>query len=51
MPFVKPGRRWEGNIRTGLDQISWKDLDLIDLAEDEDRWRTVVNTVIKLRLS
>jgi hypothetical protein len=33
-----------------LKEIIWKDVDRIDLAENTDKWRDLVNTVIKLRV-
>jgi hypothetical protein len=35
----------------GLREIGWDDMDWIDLAEDRDQWRALVNAVIKLRVS
>jgi hypothetical protein len=31
-------------------EIEWGDMDWIDLAEDMDKWRAVVNTVMNLRV-
>jgi hypothetical protein len=31
--------------------ICWEDLDLIDLAQDRDRWRDLVNGVMRLRVT
>jgi hypothetical protein len=49
-PIGRPRRRWEDNIRMDLRDIGWGDMDWIDLAQDRDQWRAVVNTVIKLRV-
>jgi len=35
----KPRRRWEDNIKTGVQQIGWDGLDWFDLAQDSVRWR------------
>jgi hypothetical protein len=44
----RPRRRWEGNIRVDLREIGWKGADWISLAQDSDKWRAVVNTVMNL---
>jgi hypothetical protein len=49
-PLGRPRRRWEYGIRmdlreTGLGSVEW-----IQLAQDRDRWRAVVNTVMNLRV-
>jgi hypothetical protein len=38
-------RRWEGNIKMGLRELAWDGVDWIDLAQDRDQWRTLVNIV------
>jgi hypothetical protein len=43
-------RRWEDNIRMDLREIGWGDMNLIDLAQDRDQWRALVNTVMELRV-
>jgi hypothetical protein len=43
-------RRWEDNIKMDLREIRFGDVDLIHLAEDRDRWRGLVNTVMNLRV-
>jgi hypothetical protein len=45
----KPRRRWEDNIKMDLREIVFGDVDWIHLAQDRDRWRAVVNTVMNLR--
>jgi hypothetical protein len=47
-PLGRPRRRWEDGVRMDLREIDWGSLDLIQLAQDRDRWRDVVNTVINL---
>jgi hypothetical protein len=44
-------RRWVDNIKMDLREIGWDDIDWIDLAQDRDQWRALVNTVINLRVS
>jgi hypothetical protein len=39
-----------GNIRMDIMEIGWEGVDWIHLAQDRDEWRTLVNTVIKLRV-
>jgi hypothetical protein len=39
----RPRRRWEDNIKINLRDIGWGGMDWIDLAEDKDQWRALVN--------
>jgi hypothetical protein len=43
-------RRWKDGIRMDLREIGWGNVDWIQLAQDRDRWRALVNTVINLRV-
>jgi hypothetical protein len=45
----RPRRRWENNIKMDLKEIGFGDVDWIHLAQDRERWRAVVNTVMNLR--
>jgi hypothetical protein len=47
-PLGRPRRRWEDNIKINLTEIGWDAMDWIDLAQDRDRWRAVVNTVMNI---
>jgi hypothetical protein len=47
-PLGRPRRRWEDNIKTDLREVGWRNIDWIDVAQDIDRWRAVVNTVMNL---
>jgi hypothetical protein len=38
------------NIKMDLREIGWDDMDWIDLAQDMDQWRALVNTVMNLRV-
>jgi hypothetical protein len=49
-PLGKPRHRWVGNIKLYLRDIGWNGMDWIDLAQDRDQWRTLVNTVMNLRV-
>jgi hypothetical protein len=40
--------RWEDNIEMDLREIKWGGVDWINIAEDRDQWRALVNTVINL---
>jgi hypothetical protein len=44
-PLRIPRRRWEDNIKMILQDVRCGGLDWIELAQDRDRWRTLVNTV------
>jgi hypothetical protein len=45
-PLRRPRRRWLDNIRMDLIEVGWGDVDWIGLAEDRDRWRALVNSVL-----
>jgi hypothetical protein len=47
-PLGRPRRRWVGNVKMDLREIGWDGMDWIDLAEDRDQWRALVNTVMNL---
>jgi len=49
-PLGRPRRRWEDNIKMDLQKVGWKGKDWIDLAQDSDRWRALVNVVMNLRV-
>jgi hypothetical protein len=48
---TRPICRWEDNIRMDLRKMGCGGMDWIDLAQDRDRWRALVNTVMNLRVS
>jgi hypothetical protein len=48
-PLGRPRRKWEDNIKTDLRETGFGDVNWIRLAQDRDRWRTLVNTVMNLR--
>jgi hypothetical protein len=49
-PLGRPRRRWVNNIKMDLREIGWDDMHWIDLAQDRDQWRALVNTVMNLRV-
>jgi hypothetical protein len=50
-PLGRPRRRWVVNIKIVVREIGWDGMDWIDLAQDRDQWRALVNTVMNLRVS
>jgi hypothetical protein len=51
MPLGRPRQMWVDIIRMDLGEMVWDDVDWISLAQDKDRWRALVNAVIKLWVS
>jgi hypothetical protein len=49
-PLRRPRRRWVDNIRTDLLELGWGDVDWIGMAQDRDRRRALVNSVLNLRV-
>jgi hypothetical protein len=47
-PLGRPTRRRADNIRMNLREVVWDVMDSIDLAQDRDQWRALVNTVMNL---
>jgi hypothetical protein len=46
----RPRRRWEDTIKMDLREIGWGGMGWIDLTQDRDQWRDIVNTVMNLRV-
>jgi len=46
----RPRHKWEDNIKMDLQDVGCGDMDWIDLVQDRDRWRTLVNGVMNLRI-
>jgi hypothetical protein len=44
------GRKWVDNIKMDLREIGWDGVDWMDMAQDRDKWRALVNTVLNLRV-
>ena len=49
-PQGRPRRKWVDNIRMDLHEVGCGYVDWIGLAQDRDRWRTLVSAVINLRV-
>jgi hypothetical protein len=49
-PLGRTRRRWEDEIRVDLREIGGGSVDWIQVAQDRDRWRAVVNTAMNLRV-
>ena len=49
-PFGRPRRRWEENIKMNLEEVGRGCGDWMELAQDSDRWRALVNTVMNFRV-
>jgi hypothetical protein len=49
-PLGRPRRGWVVNIRMDLGEVRWGDVDWIGLAQDRNRWRALVNSVLNLRV-
>jgi hypothetical protein len=46
----RPRCRWVDNIRMGLGEVGWGDVDWIGLAKDRNRWRALVNSLLNLQV-
>jgi hypothetical protein len=49
-PLGIPKHRWVNNIRMDLIEVGWGDVDWICLAQDRDRYRVLVNSVLNLQV-
>ena len=49
-PLGRPRRRWVDNIKMDLQEVGFGGMDWIDLTQDRDRWRALVNAVMNLRV-
>ena len=49
-PLGRPRRRWEDNIKMDLQEVGGGCEDRMELAQDRDRWRALVSTVMNLRV-
>ena len=49
-PLERPRLRWEDNIKMDLQEVGCGGLDCIEVAQDRDGWRALVNAVMNLRV-
>ena len=48
--LVRPKRRWEDNIKMDFQEVGCGSMDWIELVQDRDRWRALMNGVMNLRV-
>jgi hypothetical protein len=48
-PLGRPRHRWEDNIKANLQEVGRGGMDWIELDQDRDSWRSLVNAVMNLR--
>jgi len=49
-PLGRLGCRWEDTIRMDLAEIGWEILEWMHVAEKRDKWRALVNAVMKFQV-
>ena len=49
-PLGRPRCRWDDNIKMDLQEVKCGGMDRIELAQDTDRWRALLNAVMNLRV-
>jgi hypothetical protein len=49
-PLERHRCRWKNNIRINLREIWWEVMGSMHLAQGNDQWRAVVNTVMNIRV-
>jgi hypothetical protein len=49
-PLWRPRCRWDDNIKMGSQEVGYGGMDWIELVQDRDRWRLLVNAVMNLRV-
>jgi hypothetical protein len=50
-PLGRPTLMWQDNIKMDLRGLGWNGVDWIDMAQDRDQWRALLNVVLNLRVS
>jgi len=45
-PLRRSKHRWEDNIKIDLQEVEWRGMNWIELAQDKDNWRTLVNAAM-----
>jgi len=48
-PLGRPRCRWSNNIKMSVQEVGWEGMEWIDLVQDKDRWRALVNAVMNLQ--
>jgi len=49
-PLRRPRRRWEDNIKKDIQEVRCGGMDRIELVQDRDSWRAIVNAVMTLQI-
>jgi len=49
-PLGRPRHRWEHNIKTGVNEVGLRGMGWIDLAQDRQRWRALVDVVTNFQV-
>jgi len=49
-PLGRPRCKWDDNIKTNLQEVGCGGMEWIELAQDKDRWRALMNAVMNLRV-
>jgi hypothetical protein len=49
-PLGRPRRRWEDNLKMDLQEVGYEGMEWIELAQERDRWRALVNAVVNIRV-
>jgi hypothetical protein len=49
-PLGRPRHRWLDSIKMDLREIGWGSMDWVDMAQNRDQWRALLNTVMILRV-
>ena len=49
-PLGRPRRRWEDNIKMDLQEVGCRVMDWIELTQDRERWRALLNAVMNFRV-
>jgi hypothetical protein len=49
-PLGRTRLRWEDNIKMDLQEVGCESMGLIDVVQDRNRWRALVNAVVNLRV-
>jgi len=49
-PLGRPRHRWDDNIKLDIQEVGCRGMDWIELPQDMDRWRALVNSVMNLQV-